>query len=69
MPDFKALIEKAKGLAGKHPDQVHEGVEKAEEFAEKKVPGKFGGHVEQAGDAVEGFLGVHESEGDDHKSP
>jgi hypothetical protein len=62
MPDFEELIEKAKGLAGEHKDQVHKGVEKAEELAEKKLGGKFDGQVEQAGDMVEGFLGVHEPE-------
>jgi hypothetical protein len=62
MPDFEELIEKAKDLAGKHPDQVHSGVEKAEELAKNKLGGEFGGQVEQAGNLVEGFLGVHESE-------
>jgi hypothetical protein len=62
MPDFEGLIEKAKDLAGKHPDQVHKGVEKAEEIAEKKLGGQFDGQIEQAGNLVEGFLGVHEPE-------
>jgi hypothetical protein len=62
MPDFEELAEKAKNLAGQHQDQVHQGVEKAEEIAKEKLGGKFGDQVEQAGNAVEGFLGVHESE-------
>jgi len=62
MPDFEELLGKAKDLAGKHPDQVHKGVEKAEELAEKKLGGEFGGQVEQAGNMLEGFLGVHEPE-------
>jgi hypothetical protein len=62
MPDFEELIEKAKDLAGKHPDQVRNGVEKAEELAEKKLGKQFGGQVEQAGNLIEGFLGTHESE-------
>ncbi|MGH3250365.1 MAG: antitoxin [Trebonia sp.] len=59
MPDFGELINKAKDLAGKHQDQVHKGVEKAEELAEKKLGDGSGDKVEKAGDAVEGFLGVH----------
>ena len=62
MPDFGVLIHKAKDLAGEHPDQVHSGVEKAEELAEKKLGSQFGGQIEQAGHLVEGFLGVHEPE-------
>lgn len=62
MPDFEGLIEKAKDLAGKHPDQVHKGVEKAEEIAEKKLGGQFDDQIEQAGNLVEGFLGSHQPE-------
>ena len=60
MPDFGNLFDKAKDLAGEHPDQVHQGVEKIEEFADGKLGDKFSGQVEQAGNALEGFLGVHE---------
>ena len=60
MPDFEGLFEKAKELAEKHPDQVHSGVEKAEELAEKKLGSQFGGEIEHAGGLIEGFLGVHE---------
>jgi MT0933-like antitoxin protein len=62
MPDFGELFDKAKDLAGKHPDQVHKGVEKAEDLAEKKLGGEFGDQIEQGGNLVEGFLGVHEPE-------
>jgi hypothetical protein len=62
MPDFEGLINKAKDLAGKHQDQVHDGVEKAEDLAEKKLGGKFGDQIEQGGNAVEGFLGVDETD-------
>jgi len=62
MPDFEELLAKAKDLAGKHPDQVHNGVEKAEELAEKKLGKQFGDQVEHAGGLVEGFLGVHDEE-------
>jgi hypothetical protein len=64
MPEFGELFEKAKDLAGQHPDQVHEGLEKVEELADHKLGDKFSGQVEQAGNALEGFLGVHEQNGD-----
>jgi MT0933-like antitoxin protein len=64
MPEFGELFEKAKDLAGQHPDQVHEGLEKVEELADNKLGDKFSGQVEQAGNAIEGFLGVHEQHGD-----
>lgn len=62
MPDFGKLLQKAKDLAGKHPDQVHSGVEKAEDFADKKVGNQYSGQVDKAGNMVEDSLGVHEQE-------
>jgi hypothetical protein len=62
MPDFEELMNKAKDLAGEHPDQVHKGVEKGEELVEKKLGGAFGDQIEQGGNLIEGFLGVHEPE-------
>jgi hypothetical protein len=62
MPDFEELIEKAKDLAAKHPDQVHEGLEKAEDFVEKKLGGEHSDQIDQASDVVEGFLGIHKPE-------
>ena len=59
MPDFGELFDKAKDLAGDHPDQVHSGVEKAEEFAKGKFGDQFGDQIEQGGNAVENFLGVN----------
>jgi hypothetical protein len=62
MPDFEGLINKAKDLAGKHEDQVNSGVEKAEDVAKDKLGDKYGDQIEQGGNAVEGFLGVDETD-------
>ena len=62
MPDFKALMNKAKDLAGKHQDQVDKGVDKGEEVAEKKLGNNHDAQIKQGGDVVEGALGVNESE-------
>jgi hypothetical protein len=62
MPDFKSLINKAKELAGKHPDQVHSGVQKGEDVANEKTGGQHGDQIDQAGNKVEGYLGDKESE-------
>jgi hypothetical protein len=62
MPDFGALINKAKELAGKHPDKVQDGVDKAEKAADDKLGGKYGDQVKQGGDKVEDFLGVDEKD-------
>ena len=56
MPDFKSLINKAKELAGRHPDQVHSGVDKGEEVAKDKLGGQHGDQIDQAGNKVEGYL-------------
>jgi len=56
MPDFKSLIDKAKELMGKHPDQVHSGVQKGEDVANQKTGGKYDDKVDQAGDKAEGYM-------------
>jgi hypothetical protein len=61
MPDFKGLLNKAKDLAGKHQDQVQQGVEKAEETAKDKLGGKYDSQVEKAGEMAEGALGVNDT--------
>jgi MT0933-like antitoxin protein len=62
MPDFKGLMNKARGLAGKHQDQVSKGVDKAEEVAEKKLGSNYGDQIHKGGDMVEGALGVNEAD-------
>jgi MT0933-like antitoxin protein len=62
MPDFKELLNKARGLAGKHQDQVHQGVEKAEDVAKDKLGHGHDSQVEKGGDMVEGALGVNDPE-------
>lgn len=61
MPDFKALMNKARDLAGKHQDQVDKGVDKGEEVAEKKLGKNFDGPIKQGGDLIEGALGDNEA--------
>jgi hypothetical protein len=58
MPNFGGLIEKIKQLAGKHPDQVNKGMDKAEQAADQKTGGKYDSQVQQAGDRAEGYLGT-----------
>jgi hypothetical protein len=66
MPDFGGLINKVKDLAGKHQDQVHDGVDKAEDIAKKKLGDEHGDQIKQGGDAVEDYLGVNEP--DEHQT-
>lgn len=63
MPNFGKLMDKMKQLAGKHPDQVNKGVDKAEQAADQKTGGKYDSQVQQAGDRAEGFLGTQGSQG------
>jgi hypothetical protein len=68
MPDFGGFINKVKDLAGKHPDQVHEGVDKAEDVAKEKTGDKYDDQIKQGGDKVEGFLGADQAgEADEQK--
>jgi hypothetical protein len=58
MPSFGKLIDKAKQLAGKHPDQVDKGVDKVEHVADEKTGGKHDSQIQEGGDRAEGFLGT-----------
>jgi hypothetical protein len=58
MPNFGKLVDKAKQLAGKHPDQVNKGVDKAEQAAEQKTGGKYDSQIQEGGDRAEGYLGT-----------
>lgn len=60
MPNFGKLLDTAKRLAGKHPDQVNEGVGKAEHVADQKTGGKYGSQIQDAGDRAEDFLGTRD---------
>lgn len=58
MPNFGKLVDKAKRLAGKHPDQVNKGVDKAEQVADQKTGGKYENQIKEGGDRAEGYLGT-----------
>jgi hypothetical protein len=58
MPSFSKLIDKAKQLAGKHPDQVNKGVGDAEHVADEKTGGKHDSQIQEGGDRAEGYMGT-----------
>lgn len=58
MPDFGKLINKAKQMAGQHPDQVAKGLEKVEDLADQKTGGQYHSQVEGAGHAAANYLGA-----------
>lgn len=71
MPNFGKLVDKAKQLAGKHPDQVNKGVDKVEQAAEQKTGGKFDSQIQEGGDRAEGYLGTQGqgTQGQDPQGP
>src|SRR5262249_5076176 len=58
MPDFGEFVNKAKDMAGEHPDQVAKGIDKLEEFVDNKTGGQYSGQIESAGNAVGNYLGA-----------
>jgi hypothetical protein len=54
--DFGKLVNEAKEFAEKHPDQIHKGLDKVEEFAHEKTGGKYDHQIETAGNAAERYL-------------
>ncbi|GAB3624416.1 hypothetical protein GCM10027418_25000 [Mariniluteicoccus endophyticus] len=53
-----SFMDKAKDLAGQHPDQARQGIDKVEDAVDAKTGGKYAARIEQAGDALKHQLGV-----------
>lgn len=51
------LKNKAKEMAGQHPDQVDKGIDKAREFVDEKTGGQHSEQVQQGADKLRGALG------------
>jgi hypothetical protein len=58
MPNFGKLLDKAKQLAGKHPDQVNKGVDQGEHYADEKTGGKHDRQIHEGGQKAEDYLGT-----------
>jgi hypothetical protein len=56
--DFNKIIAKAKEFAGKNPDKVRQGIDKAEAVVNQKTGGKYSDQIKKGADAVEGQLGI-----------
>ena len=51
-------VDKAKDYAQQNPDQARSFIDKVEDFVDQKTGGKYSAQVDQAGDWVEGQLGL-----------
>ncbi len=51
------LKNKAKDLAGQHPDQVDQGIDKAREFADEKTGGQHSEQIQQGADKLKERFG------------
>ena len=50
------FLDKAKDLAGKHKDQVEQGIDKAEDAADKATKGKYSSQIDSAGDKAADYV-------------
>jgi hypothetical protein len=57
MPDFGKFADKAKEMAGEHPDQVQEGLQKVGDEVDQKTGDRFSGQIQQGEQRAEGYLG------------
>lgn len=55
--DFDNLKDKAKDVAGKHPDQVGEGIDKAKQVADDKTDDKYSDQLDKAAQKAKDGLG------------
>ena len=67
MPNFGGLMDKVKKLAGKHPDQVNKGMDKAEQAANEKTGGKYDSQIQAGEQKVEDYLGVQDQDNQDNQ--
>ncbi|MGA9311666.1 MAG: antitoxin [Pseudonocardiaceae bacterium] len=51
------LAQKAQEMAGKHPDKVEQGIEKAEGYADERTGGKHSDLIDKGGDQLKRRLG------------
>ncbi|MBD2759464.1 antitoxin [Yimella sp. cx-573] len=67
--DFKSIIAKAKDFAGKNPDKVRGGIDKAEAVVNEKTGNRYADKVKQGADAVEGQLGLPKQDAGTPQAP
>ena len=51
------LAQKAQEMAGKHPDKVEQGIEKAEGYADERTGGKHSDLIDKGADQLKRRLG------------
>jgi hypothetical protein len=51
------LKNKAKEMAGQHPDQVGQGIDKGRDFVDEKTGGQHSEQIQQGADKLKGALG------------
>ncbi|TXR57368.1 antitoxin [Quadrisphaera setariae] len=56
MVDFKGLADKAKDLAGKHPDQADQVVERGGDAVDARTGGKYADKVDVGQEKANAFL-------------
>jgi hypothetical protein len=57
MPDFGEFVDKAKEMAGEHPDQVQEGLQKVGDEVDQKTGNRFSDQIQQGEQRAEDYLG------------
>jgi hypothetical protein len=60
VPNFSKLVDKVKQLAGKHPDQVNKGVDKAGDVVGQKTGGKYDSQIQEGADRAKDYLGTQD---------
>ncbi|MEL4359345.1 MULTISPECIES: antitoxin [unclassified Luteococcus] len=61
MVNINDLVNKAEELAKQHPDEVRKAIDAVEDQFDARTGGKYSQQVDQAGNAVEGKLGLPEA--------
>jgi hypothetical protein len=60
--DIDKLKDKAKEMAGQHPDQVNQGIDKAREFADEKTGQEHSDQLQQGADKLKQSMGGGEQQ-------
>ncbi|QMU71683.1 antitoxin [Streptacidiphilus sp. P02-A3a] len=62
MGGFEGFAEKAEGWADSHPDQVREGIDKAEQGGERLTGDRYSSDIERAGQALADRFGQNQQD-------
>lgn len=64
-----SVMNKLKGMLGKHSDRIQQGVDRAAEAADKRTRGKYGKRIGTAREKAKEYVAKHSGHGGEQHPP